>query len=74
MLPHTASLADKCSAYVCEEGTAAFPGFSGATGKAVREVGEVVLSAKQKPVVHYGKQTNGRLREAISYLARPIFI
>lgn len=28
MLPHTASLADKCSAYVCQEGMAAFPGFS----------------------------------------------
>lgn len=27
MLPHIASLADKCSAYVCEEGMAAFPGY-----------------------------------------------
>lgn len=46
----------------------------GAVGKAVREAGKVGLSARKEPVVLYGKQTNGRLREAISHLARPIFI
>lgn len=46
----------------------------GAVGESVREAGKVGLSARKKPVVHYKKQTNGRLREAINHLARPIFI